>query len=441
MISIFKNLSPGQILVIGYSTVILVGTILLLLPVSTVEGQTTNFLEALFTATSATAVTGLIVVNTAEHWTGFGQTVIMLLIQVGGLGFMTTTTLLFLILRRKVLLQERLIVMEEINYNKLSGVIRLTRYIILLTFITEITGTLLLYLYFKGLMPDNRAWFYALFHSISAFNNAGFDLFGNSLENFTGSLYINLIITFLFIFGGLGFLVISEIYNKRQYKKLSLHSKMVISMTLFLIISGTLALFILEFNNPATLGNYTPGIKLLASYFQAVTPRTAGFNTIPINQFRDVSLFIMIVLMFIGASPGSTGGGVKTTTAGTLLVVVYNMARGKEDIEIFRRRIKKKDIYKTLSVVVISLLIIVVVTIVLSITEEFAFIQIVFEVFSAFGTVGLTTGITPQLSNTGRLFIIITMFIGRVGPFTIAMALGRKRIKAIRYPQEDILIG
>ncbi len=433
---------PWRFLVLGYIVIIITGTIFLLLPAATVKGESTGLLDAIFTATSATAVTGLIVVNTAEHWTRFGQVVIMILIQFGGFGFMISTTMFFLVFGKKLSLKERLIIMEELNYTKIAGVIRLTRYIIFLTFSVELLGTLLLYFYFKNIMPAARAWYFALFHSISAFNNAGFDIFGNSLEAFNGSAYINIIIASLFILGGLGFIVIAELYGKRNIKLLSLHARMVLHITIILILFATLVIFILEYNNPATIGNFSLKDKLLASFFQGVSPRTTGFNTVPIGRFKDVSLFVIILLMFIGASPGSTGGGVKTTTFGTLLLVVYNMALGKEDIDVFNRRLKRNDIYKTLTVVVISLMVISLVTMVLSLIEDFAFIQILFEVFSAFGTVGLSTGITSKLSNLGRIFIILTMFIGRVGPFTIAMALGRRRVqKGIRYPEEEILIG
>ncbi|MEJ6950538.1 TrkH family potassium uptake protein [Natronospora cellulosivora (SeqCode)] len=441
MLIINEDTAPGKILAMGYIIVITIGTIFLLLPISTANGNTTTILDALFTATSATAVTGLIVVNTAEHWTRFGQIVIMVLIQVGGLGFMTTTTMLFFIFGKKISLRERLIIMEELNYKKISGVIALSKYIIIITFLIEFIGACLLFLYFQNIMSLKNAVFYSFFHSISAFNNAGFALFANSLENFVLSPYINIVIPLLFIIGGLGFVVLEEIFYKKKFKKLSLHSKLVIYMTIFLILIGTLSVFILEFNNPDTIGNLDIAGKILASFFQGVTPRTAGFNTIDIANMKDVTLFIIIVLMFIGASPGSTGGGIKTTTAGTLLVTVYNMASGKDDIEIARRRLKERDIYKALSVVVISLLLLILIIIVLTFTENFTFIQIFFEVFSAFATVGLSTGISSELSIIGRLFIIITMFIGRVGPFTLAMALGRRYCKGIRYPEEDILIG
>ncbi|MFW5991722.1 MAG: TrkH family potassium uptake protein [Halanaerobiaceae bacterium] len=436
-----KNLSSGQFLALGYILVIAAGTILLLLPISTAGGRTTTFMEALFTATSATAVTGLIVVNTAKHWTNFGRFTIMMLIQLGGFGFMTSTTLILLILGRRVSLRNRLIIMEDINYKEISGVIALTKYIIVLTFLIETGGSFLLFMSLKEYYSLGRAAFYSVFHAISAFNNAGFDLFGNSLEGFSSSLFINSLISLLIILGGIGFVVIDEIYQVKRLNKLSLHSKVVIYITVLLIITGMGAIYILEDNNPATIGNMNLKNRLLASFFQSVTTRTTGFNTIPIAHFNDVTLFLMIILMFIGASPGSTAGGIKTTTFGTLMAVVYNMAAGKKDIEIFNRRLKNEDVYKALTVVIISLLLVAVVTMILSRTEDFSFIQILFEVVSAFGTVGLSTGITPDLSSIGRLFIIITMFIGRVGPFTLALALGKRYIKEIRYPEEDLLIG
>jgi len=353
---------------------------------------------------------------------------------------MTSTTLFYLLLRKKLSLRDRLIIKEELNYNKLSGLVRLIRNIIILTISTEFVGATLLYLYFNNIFPEKKALFFSIFHSVSAFNNAGFDLFGNSLEDYFNSLYINFILSFLFIFGGLGFIVILELFS-RNISKLSLHSKFVLTITVVLIIVGTISLFILESDNPLTLGKLSLKNKLLAAFFQAVTPRTAGFNTIKISYFKDVSLFILIILMFIGASPASTGGGIKTTTIGTLLMLVYNVSLGKEDIELYNRRLSQKIIYKALTVVVISIFVISMVTIVLTITENFSFIQILFEVFSAFATVGLSTGITPKLSSLGKIFIIITMFIGRVGPFTIAIAVANRRHENIRFPEEDILIG
>ncbi len=435
-------LSPTQVLVLGYLVVIAIGTILLSLPTATIPGEETSITDALFTATSATAVTGLIVVNTATHWTLFGKVVIMLLIQIGGFGFMTTSTLVMMLLGKKITLKERLIIQEEMNTNSLKGLIELVRYVVILTLVIEVFGALLLFLKFIFLMSPGRAVFFAIFHSISAFNNAGFDLFGNSLEFFVTDWYLVLVITGLFMIGGIGFAVIAEVYNCRQFKKFSLHTKVVLTISFLLIIIGTLVIFGLEYNNPDTLGRLSLSGKVAAAYFQGVTPRTAGFNTIPFSKMTRASIFFMTILMFIGASPGSTGGGVKTTTFGTLLVVLWSLIRNRDDVVIFQRRLSHMTIFKALAVVLIGVLLIITVVMVLTVTEEKAFLDLFFETVSAFGTVGLSTGITGSLSMTGRFLIILTMFIGRVGPMTLALAIGGQREKfSIRYPEEKIMIG
>lgn len=435
-------MSPTQVLVIGYLVVITIGTLLLSLPFATVKGADTTLMDALFTATSATAVTGLIVVNTASHWTFFGKIVIMLLIQIGGFGFMTTSTLVMLVLRKKISLKERLIIQEELNTENLTGIIRLVRYVVFLTLGLEALGAILLFLRFLPIMPPGQAVFFSIFHAVSAFNNAGFDLFGNSLEGFTTDWYIVLVITGLFIIGGIGFTVIAEIYSCRRFKHFSLHTKVVLTISLLLIVLGTLVIFGLEYNNPETLGDLNLSGKIAAAYFQGVTPRTAGFNTIPIGKMTKASQFFIIILMFIGASSGSTGGGVKTTTVGTLLLVVWALIKKRDDVVVFQRRLSYMTIFKALSVVMISILIIFTVTMVLAVTEKFAFLDIFFETVSAFGTVGLSTGITGKLSSIGQLFIIVTMFIGRVGPMTLAIAIGEQRQKTfIRFPEEKLMIG
>lgn len=437
-----RVLSPTQILVIGYVVVISIGTLLLSLPIATVAGEATTILDALFTSTSATAVTGLIVVPTATHWTTFGKVVIMLLIQVGGFGFMTTSTLVMILLGKRITLKERLIIQEEMNANSLAGMIRLVRYVVLLTLALEALGALLLFLRFIPIMPLKQAAFFGVFHSISAFNNAGFDLFGNSLENFVSDWYIVLVISGLFIIGGIGFAVIAEIYNSRKFKRFSLHTKLVLIVSLALIILGTVVIFGLEYNNPETLGNLNFSGKVAAAYFQGVTPRTAGFNTIPYGKMTQASVFFTTLLMFIGASPGSTGGGVKTTTIATLLVVLWALVRNKDDVTIFQRRLSNETIYKAFAVVMIGLLIIIGVSMILAITEEDPFLDLFFETVSAFGTVGLSTGVTGGLSSIGRFVIILTMFVGRVGPMTLAVAMGEQKVKlAIRYPEEKIMIG
>ncbi len=436
------TLSPTQVLVVGYLVVILIGTILLSLPLATVPGEDINPLDALFTATSATAVTGLIVVNTATHWTLFGKLVIMILIQIGGFGFMTTSTLVMMLLGKRITLKERLIIQEELNIQSLNGVIRLVRYVVIVTLGIEIIGALLLFFRFMPLMSIGKAAFYGVFHSISAFNNAGFDLFGNSLENFVTDWYVVLVITGLFIIGGIGFMVISEIYHCRKIVRYSLHTKVVLSFTLILILLGTGVILLFEYNNPDTLGNLSFSGKLAAAFFQGVTPRTAGFNTVPFGKLTNASVFFITVLMFIGASPGSTGGGVKTTTFGTLFAVLWAFMRNREDVQVFKRRLAHMTIFKALSVVLIGMLVVIGVTMIMTITEDFNFLDIFFETVSAFGTVGLSTGITGELSSTGRLLIIITMFLGRVGPITLAVAIGAQRNQvSIRYPEEEMMIG
>ncbi|PRX25285.1 trk system potassium uptake protein TrkH [Orenia metallireducens] len=437
-----KWLTPARFLTMGYLIVISIGAFLLSLPMATVNGQGLNLVDALFTATSATAVTGLIVVDTATYLTRFGQSVVLLLIQIGGFGFMTTSTLFALLLGRKITFRERIIIREELNHFSLSGVIKLARYVIVLTLAIELSGALLLFFKFKNNLPLSQAIFFSVFHAISAFCNAGFALFSNSLENFIGDYYINFVITTLFILGGLGFAVIADLYQKRRFKALSLNSKLVLVTTLILILIGTIGIFLLELSNPDTFGELTLKDELISAYFQGVTPRTAGFNTIPIGKLTQGSLFLIIILMFIGASPGSTGGGLKTTTIGVLIVATYSLIIGKQDVELFKRRLSQITVYKALAVTIVSLLVIIMATLTLSITERFDFIHVFFETVSAYATVGLSTGITGDLSTIGRVLITIIMFTGRVGPLTLAMALGeREKNNKIRYPEEKILIG
>ncbi len=436
------NLTPAQVLVLGYLVVILVGAILLTLPIATTDGQGMNLLDSIFTATSATAVTGLIVENTSTFFTVFGQIVILCLIQIGGLGIMTMSTLFALLVGKKITLRERLVIQQDLDQFELSGVIRVVRYVLGVTFIIEGIGALILFIRFLVDMPVVKAFYYAVFHAISAFNNAGFDIFGNSLENFTGDIVVNFAITTLIILGGIGFAVIAELYSGKGFKKFSLQTKLVLSITGILIVVGMLISFVLEYSNPATLGNLPLGEKVIASYFLAITPRTAGFNTVPTGALKSSTLFFTIILMFIGASPGSTGGGVKTTTFGALAAVLYSRATGRNDIEIFKRRLGKDVIYNALSIILISLMLVVTVTMILTVTENAEFLDLFFEAVSAFGTVGLSTGVTGSLSVIGRILIIITMFAGRVGPLTLAIAIGQRGKKAnVRYPKEKILVG
>lgn len=444
MLSYFKNkeFTSAQFLVIGYFIVIFSGSILLMLPMATTAEGSMGFINALFTSTSATCVTGLIVVNTSTAFTVFGQLVIMFLIQVGGIGIMTMSSLIALVLGRKIGLKERLLIKDDLDHLQVSGMVRLVRYVLTFTFVIE--GTAALILFIRFILDYNfwRAFYLAIFHAVSAFNNAGFDLFGNSLEGFTGDIVVNFVVMSLIVLGGLGFAVMAELYDNKGIKKFTLQTKMVLSFTLLLIVIGFFSFLFLEYNNQATIGNLPFGQKLLASLFLSITPRTAGFNTVATGQLHSSTLFLTIVLMFIGASPGSTGGGIKTTTFGVLLMTVWNLIKGKDDIEVFKRRLEDNVVFKALVTVFLALALVIVVTMLLSITEAKGFMSILFETVSAFGTVGLSTGITSTLSELGKILITFTMFVGRVGPLTLALALAEKKHRGVyHYPKENVMVG
>lgn len=436
------RLSPPQVLVLGFAGVIFTGAFLLMLPVASRTGTPTDFLTALFTATSATCVTGLVVVDTATHWSSFGQVVILALIQVGGLGFMSIATFFFILMGKRIGLKERLVIQESLNQLRVSGVVRLVKAIFLYTFSLEGFFALILATRFYFDYGFPRCLWLGIFHAVSAFNNAGFDLMGNfrSLTGYVSDPVVNLSITTLIILGGLGFSVAMELLNYFPRRRLSVHAKLVLRVTFLLIAGGALIFGILEWNH--ALRDLPLQGKILASYFQAVTPRTAGFNTVDIGQLNPATQFFLIILMFIGASPGSTGGGIKTATFALLVLTVWSIARGKEDVELFRRRIPHWQVYKALAVVLLSIGLVTLVTLLLSVTERASFLAILFEAVSAFGTVGLSTGITPQLSPAGKLLIILTMFGGRLGPLTLAYALAQRHRKTtIRYPEEKIIVG
>ncbi|PKM83831.1 MAG: Trk family potassium uptake protein [Firmicutes bacterium HGW-Firmicutes-13] len=435
--------TPARVLVLGFALLIIAGAVLLTLPVAT--HTSINFLDALFTATSAVCVTGLVVVDTGTFFTRFGQIVILFLIQIGGLGFMTAGTVIFIVLGRKISLKERLIIQEALNQFTLAGLIRLTKSIILLTLILEGIGALFLSFRFIPLFGWGTGIYYSIFHAVSAFCNAGIDLMGNfrSLTPFTYDYMVTGTILSLLILGGLGFTVLVEVHEKRKFKTLSLHSKIVLATTLFLLLFGTLVILLLESNNAETLGSMGFIPKLVNTFFTAATPRTAGFNVLPTDKLRDTTLYFIIALMFIGASPASTGGGVKTTTFSAIMITVLSIIRGNEEVFIFRKRLSFNIVNKALSIIVISIIIIFSISIFLTITERAVFLGILFETMSAFGTVGLSTGLTTDLSPLGRLLIIITMFTGRVGPLTLTLALAErlKRKAPFRYPEERILVG
>ncbi|AEM77721.1 LOW QUALITY PROTEIN: hypothetical protein Thewi_0217 [Thermoanaerobacter wiegelii Rt8.B1] len=440
------KLTPTQVLALGFAAIILIGTLLLMLPVATKSGEGADFLTALFTSTSATCVTGLTVVDTKTYWSVFGQIVIMVLIQIGGLGIMTMSTLFALILGRRITFKERLVMQEAFNTNSLGGIVKFAKYILMFSFLFESIGAVILTLRFLPQMGLKKAVYYGFFHSISAFNNAGFDLMGNfrSLTGYVSDWVVNLVIMGLIIFGGLGFYVLLDIYEHRHFNKFTLHSKIVITITLFLIAAGTLFIFLFEYNNPKTLKPLDFPTKILASLFQAVTPRTAGFNTLSLSDMTIASKFLTIILMFIGASPAGTGGGIKTTTFGVILYTVLSVIKGEEETVLYKRTISRHIVYRAVAIFFISIFIVFSATMVLSITETSNFITVLYEATSAFGTVGLSLGLTPELTTIGRIIIIFTMYTGRVGPLTLALALAQRQKKPkpiMKYAEEKIMVG
>ncbi|MPY18719.1 TrkH family potassium uptake protein [Paenibacillus glucanolyticus] len=438
------RLSPPQILVLGFAAIIFIGAALLMLPISSRTGEPLGFIDALFTSTSATCVTGLVVVDTGTTFSSFGQIVIMLLIQIGGLGFMTMATLFALVLKRRISLKDRLVLQEAMNQSSMEGIVRLIRRVLLYSLVIEACGAVLLSIRWAFDMPIGKAIYYGVFHAVTMFNNAGFDLFGD-FRSLTGYVYdpvINVVVMFLIVSGGIGFIVLSDLIDFRKQRRLSLHSKVVLSMTGALLLLGFIVILIFEFTNPRTLGSLNWGGKFLGALFQSVTPRTAGANTIDITGLRQATQFFIVILMFIGASPGSTGGGIKTTTFTIMVGAVIAMMRGRDDIVMFRYRLAQERVLKALTIALLALLLVLAVSMILSTTEEGEFLEILFETTSAFGTVGLSMGLTPDLTVFGKILISITMFAGRLGPLTLAYALGPKKGKELyRHPEGKMIIG
>lgn len=448
---ITKYITVSRTICLGFIAVILLGTVLLMLPISIADGSWGSFITALFMSTSAVCVTGLVVVDPGTYFSFWGQLFLVLLVQVGGLGYMTVTTFLLLLVGRRFGLRERLAIQQSLDRPGLSGVVQLVKSIIAVTLIFELTGAFLMMLVFAPQYGFEHALWLGLFHSVSAFNNAGFGLFPDNFISYATSVPINLIIPLLIIFGGIGYQVIIEAYcwlrdrviGSRKRIVLSLNFKIVTSTTLVLLIVGTIAFLIVEYKNPETFGNFSLGGKILVAWFQAVVPRTAGFNSIDYGKMTDTGLFLTIALMFIGASPGSTGGGIKTTTFRVLYSVTKSVLQGKEEVICYQREIPRILIRKAVAVVFGSLLTVIIATILISISDpSIEFIRVLFEAVSAFATVGLSTGITASVSTFGKLMLIATMYVGRVGVLLLMSALlGDPPPTAIRYPEENLLVG
>ncbi|NGZ76269.1 TrkH family potassium uptake protein [Saccharibacillus alkalitolerans] len=442
------RLNPPQVLAVGFLIMILAGSGLLSLPIASTAGHSMPYLDALFTAASATCVTGLSVLNPGVDLSVFGQVVVLALVQVGGLGFMTVATLIALAFRRRITFRERLILQETLNQHSTAGIIRLIRKVLLYALVIESVGAVLLSLRFSFEMPPGQAAYFGVFHSISIFNNAGFDLFG-AIEGRAGSLIhyvddplVNLIAMPMILLGGIGFIVIADLLSFHKARRLSLHSKVVLSMTGILIGVGTLVILIFEFTNPATLKPLDFSGKLFASIFQAISSRSAGLLTLDVASMRQATQFFIVLLMFIGAAPGSAGGGIKVTTFAILVGAVLAMIRGKQDIVFFRYRIAPDRVYKAITFSLLSFLMIVVAAVILSVTEHYSFLGILFETTSAYATAGMSMGLTAQLTPFGKLMVIALMFIGRLGPVTLAFTLTpRMDSEPFRYPEGKITIG
>lgn len=427
----FDKQSPARLITLGFAFVILAGTVLLKLPISIQNGAEVSWINALFTSTSAVCVTGLIAIDTAEHFTVFGRTVVAMLIQIGGLGVTSVGVGIILAAGKRVGFKERLLVKEAMNVNGIKGMVLLVKYVLWMTLCFETVGAALSFLVFVQKYPPLSALGISIFHSVAAFNNSGFDILGGltNLIPYQDNVLLNLTTCGLIIFGGLGFLVILDILKMRSFKKLCLHSKAVILTSVVLIVAGMVLL------------KCTEQITWLGALFQSVSARTAGFSTYSIGNFTQAGLFVLTILMFIGASPGSTGGGIKTSTLFVLLNVVKSTATNQH-CSAFRRKIPDKVISKAFMISFLSLLVVCISTLVMCVLEpDYSFMQLLFECTSAFGTVGLSTGITPDLSVAGKLVIILTMFIGRLGTLTIITMWSFKQPANAVFTEENITIG
>ncbi|MBR3988133.1 MAG: Trk family potassium uptake protein [Clostridia bacterium] len=440
------KLTYTKVITIGFALLILLGAFLLMLPVSSKTGEWTPFTNALFTSTSATCVTGLIVYDTFSHWSLFGQLTIITLIQIGGLGFMTIITMFSFLLKRRIGLRERRLLMESSGSLELKGVIRMIRKILYGTFLTEAVGAVLLSIRFVPKMGLLRGIYNAVFHSVSAFCNAGFDLMGryepfSSLTLFYDDILVNLTICALVIIGGVGFIVWNDIFTLRQkLSKYSLHSKIVLVTTVSLLLIGTVLFYLFE--RQGVLADMPEYKRWIVSFFQSVTPRTAGFNTADLSAISPSTVVIFCILMFIGGSPGSTAGGVKTTTFAVLVLSTFTSARRSSYITVFKKRLEEKTARQASAVVVTYVLVLAVAIMIMCAVEPFSMTSVVFEAVSAMGTVGVTMGITPELSALSKYIIMLLMYAGRIGGLTLMLTLAEKRKQvAVKRPAEQVLIG
>ncbi len=430
-------LTPIQLLVIGYISISIIGSLLLMLPVASSSGISQNYIDALFTSTSASTTTGLIVEDTGTYYSLFGQGIILLLFQIGALGYMIGVTLMVLGLGGKISITDRILLRESVKRPTTVNMIWFVKIITIITFTIEALGALVLTLYWTKDFGFNDALYLGVFHSVSAFCTAGFSLFKDGFIGYQSSILLNVVISILCILGAIGFFVIYDVLRfigasyKKEQKKLSVYTKFSFLLTIALILFGFVIIFISE------------GDSIMASLFQAISSSsTTGFNSVDISIMGLPSLFIMMILMFIGASSGGTGGGMKSSTFGVLVLFTYYLLKGKKDVNVFKRIISPEKIDKAFGIFITSMIFIVVALGILLFTEEFSFISLLFEIVSALGTVGLSLGITPHLSSIGKLVIISLMLIGRIGPLAIGFSLlGKQKEISFKYPKADIFVG
>lgn len=444
-----RSLNSTRLVALSFGVIILVGALLLALPISARSGESQGLFKALFTATSATCVTGLVVADTALTWSPFGQAVILLLIQIGGLGFMTIITVVSLLAHRRIGLSERLLMVSTLNLSDLDGVVRVVRRALMGTVFFELAGTVLLSVRMIPRFGFFRGLWHALFHSVSAFCNAGFDLQGmdtgtfSSLSAFSNDPVVLLTTAALVIIGGLGFFVWEDIARNRSWKKLTLYSKLVLALTALLLLGGTLFFFLEEGDSPATLGNMKPWEQWLNAFFQSATLRTAGFNVIDQGAMQDNSIVLSCIFMLIGGSSGSTAGGMKTVTVWALMMVLFTSLRGRERITFRGRTLPARRAMDAVTLFLLVLTLWVCGSMVISVVDSVPFLNAAYETASALGTVGLTTGITPALSRASHVLLILLMYTGRVGGLSVSIAFltGRKVADKIKYPEFHVMIG
>lgn len=433
------TISPPIVISGSFLFLIFAGTLLLKLPFVTT--RPISWTDALFTATSATTVTGLSVFDPGTVLTGFGELVLLVLIQCGGIGLMTFAVAILILFRKKVGLQSRIYLQESLTQNTVGGIVKLVKLILTFALTVEAVAAVLLTIYWIPEFGFKDALNYSVFHVISAFNNAGFSLFPDNMMSFAGDPLVNVLISFLFIIGGIGFTVVMDISQKKSFHRWALHTKLMIGGTLILNVVAMIVIFTLEYGNPGTLGNLSLHDKLLASYFSAVTPRTAGFNTLNYGEFEDPTLLFTMLLMFIGGGSASTASGIKLTTFIVVILATISFLRSRREPELFGRSIRIETVIRSLAITTISVLLVVFFLFLLTVTEKIPFLPLAFEVVSAFGTVGLSMGITAELSDLGEVLLSLVMFTGRIGPLTLFFILMKPRKENYRYPYDAVFTG